>query len=102
MTSYRLPKDKINDFLTALGNCEVWAPVKKDAATLFELLEDVTSVSLDLQNQPVISKKAIFPQNEPLFNYDRSGVVTETDLSATRYWWGLPVLTPLSTAFALP
>jgi ferredoxin len=82
MTSYRLPKDKINDFLSALSDYEVWAPVKKDSATLFDRLEDVTTLSLDLENQPVISKKVVFPQNEPLFSYDRKGTVTETDLNA--------------------
>ena len=84
MTSYRLPKDKINDFITALEDYEVWAPVKKGAATLFDRLDDVTAVSLDLENQPVISKKAVFPQNEPLFSYDRNGTVTEADLTAAR------------------
>ena len=80
MTSYRLPKDKLPDFLSALSDFEVWAPVKKGTATLFDRLDDVTAVSLDLENQPVISKKAVFPQNEPLFSYDRKGTVTEADL----------------------
>ena len=82
MTTYRLPKDKINEFLTSLSDYEIWAPVKKGPATLFDRLDDLKDVDLDLENQPVISKKAIFPQNEPLFSYDRKGTVTETDLNA--------------------
>jgi ferredoxin len=84
MTTYRLPKDKLHDFLSALSDYEIWAPAKKDTATLFDRLEDVTTVSLDLENQPVISKKAVFPQSEPLFFYDRKGTVTETDLEARK------------------
>ena len=82
MTTYTLPKDKIPEFLSALSDYEIWAPVKKGPATLFDRLDDLKAVDLDLENQPVISKKAIFPQNEPLFSYDRKGTVTETDLNA--------------------
>ena len=82
MTYYLLPKDKINDFLAALADSEVWAPVKKEGVTLFEPLKDVAHLPLDLKNQPVLSKKALFPQNELLFTFDRKGTVTEADLAA--------------------
>ena len=77
MATYTLPKEKLPDFLSALGEFEIWAPVKKDTSTLFEVIKDPAAVSLDLQNQPVISKKAIFPQTELLFSYDMKGAVTE-------------------------
>ena len=84
MTMYSLPKDKLPDFLSALSAYQVFAPVKKDTITLFEVIEDCNNVSLDLQNQPVISKKALFPQTEVLFSYDMKGAVTEADLRDTR------------------
>ena len=70
--------------MSALTDYEIWAPVKKGPATLFDRLDDLKDVSLDLENQPVISKKAVFPQNEPLFSYDRTGTVTEPDLNARK------------------
>ena len=73
MTTYSLPKEKLPDFLNALSEYEIWAPVNKDTSTLFEVIEDCNNVSLDLQNQPVISKKAVFPQTELLFSYDMKG-----------------------------
>jgi ferredoxin len=83
MTTYSLPKEKLPDFLNALSEFEIWAPVKKDTATLFEVIEDCTNISLDLHNQPVISKKAIFPQTEPLFSYDMKGGITGPDFGNT-------------------
>ena len=82
MTCYTLPKDKINDFLNALDEYEVWAPVKKDATVLFEPVEDCKDISPDLRDQPIISKKAIFPQTETLFSYDRKGTLKEEDVEA--------------------
>jgi ferredoxin len=84
MTTYTLPKDKLPDFLSALSDYEIWAPVKKGPATLFDRLDDLKDVDLDLENQPVISKKAVFPQSEPLFTYDRKGEVTEPDLDSRK------------------
>ena len=84
MTTYSLPKDKINEFLTSLSDHEVWAPVQKDTATLFEVIDDCSNISLDLENQPVISKKAIFPQTELLFSYDTKGSITEPAIQNTK------------------
>ncbi|MDX1777688.1 MAG: 4Fe-4S dicluster domain-containing protein [Thermodesulfobacteriota bacterium] len=83
MTTYSLPKDKLPDFLSALSDFEIWAPVKKDTSTLFEVIKDSANVSLDLQNQPVISKKAIFPQTELLFSYDMKEGITEPYIKGT-------------------
>ncbi len=85
MTTYSLPKEKLPDFLNALSDFEIWAPVQKDTSTLFEVIGDPANAPLNLENQPVISKKAIFPQTEPLFSYDMKGTITEPDIPNTKH-----------------
>ena len=78
MDSYILQKEKLNDFLDSLKGYEIWAPVQKDATTLFKVIKEFQNISLDLNHQPIISKSAIFPQTEPLFTFDHDASVKET------------------------
>ncbi|MEE8380523.1 MAG: 4Fe-4S dicluster domain-containing protein [Thermodesulfobacteriota bacterium] len=84
MNSFILQKDKLQDFLDSLHECQIWAPVKRGTATTFELTKDLKDISLDLKKQVVVSKSAIFPQTEPLFTFDRNGTPKETDLAEPR------------------
>ena len=77
MDSYVLPKEKLNDFLDSLKEYDIWAPIQKDATTLFEVIKDFQNITLDLNHQPVISKSAVFPQTEPLFTFDKDDAVKE-------------------------
>lgn len=78
MNAYILQKEKLTDFLESLKEYEVWAPVQKDATTLFEVIRDFQNISLDLNHQAVISKSAVFPQTETLFTFDHHAAVKET------------------------
>ena len=80
MDSYILQKEKLNNFLDSLKEYEIWAPVQKDATTLFQVIRDFQDISLDLNHQPIISKSAVFPQTEPLFTFDNDAAIKETSL----------------------
>jgi sulfhydrogenase subunit beta (sulfur reductase) len=77
MEHFLLEKNRLNEFLSALRNYEVLAPVKKDGLTVFELITNPNEVVLDLKNQPNSPKRAIFPQTEILFVFDKSNAAKE-------------------------
>ena len=81
MDSYILQKDKLIDFLVLLKEHPIWAPVQRDDTTLFEIIDDLKNISLDLQHQPVIPKSAVFPQTETLFTFDRGASPRAIDLT---------------------
>ena len=79
MASYLLPRDKLNSFLAALDRFQVWAPVNRDGSCAFEPVSGrLDAVEIDVQRQPLPAKKAVFPQTETFFTFDRSGVPQET------------------------
>lgn len=79
-----LQKEKLNDFLASLNEYQIWAPVQRVTTTIFEVIKDFQNISLDLKNQAVVSKSAVFPQTEPLFNFEINGPPKETDLEEKR------------------
>lgn len=83
MSSYLLPREKLKSFLASLDRFQVWAPVTRNGSCGFEPLgERLNDAEIDLQNQPLPPKKAVFPQTESLFTFGRNGVPLETDLSS--------------------
>ena len=84
MDSYILQKEKLNDFLASLNEYQIWAPVQRDTTTIFEAINDPQDISLDLKSQALLSKRAIFPQTEPLFTFERNGTPKETDLAGMK------------------
>ncbi len=69
MSSYILPREKLNLFLASLDGFQVLAPVTRDGSCSFEPVSGrLDSVEIDLQHQPLPAKKAVFPQTETLFH----------------------------------
>ena len=77
MEHFLLAKDRLNEFLSALRNYEVFAPRRKDDLTVFELIANPQEAILDLKHQPHPPKRVIFPQTEILFVLDKSNAVKE-------------------------
>lgn len=77
MEGFILPKDRLNDFLNALRNYELFAPVRKDGVTVFEPITNPQEALLDLVNQPHPPKRLIFPQTEVLFTFDKNDAIKE-------------------------
>jgi ferredoxin len=83
MSSYLLPREKLNSFLAALDRFQVWAPVSREGSFAFEMVSGkLDSVEIDLQHQPLPPKKAVFPQTENFFTFGRDGIPQEADLNA--------------------
>ena len=77
MEHFLLAKDKLNEFLSALRNYEVLAPVRREGLTVFELISNPQEAVLDLKNQPHPPKRLIFPQTEILFVFDKNNAIKE-------------------------
>lgn len=77
MEGFILPKDRLNDFLNALRNYELFAPVRKDGVTVFDPISSPQEAVLDLMNQPHPPKGLIFPQTEVLFSFDKNNAIKE-------------------------
>lgn len=77
MEHFLLAKDKLNEFLSSLRNYEVFAPVRKDGLTVFELITNPQEAMIDLKNQPHPPKRLIFPQTEILFVFDKNNAIKE-------------------------
>lgn len=80
MKSFILPKDRLKDFLKALGGYDLLAPVKQGDITAFEHITKPEEAVLDLKNQPLPPKKIIFPQTETLFSFDKKNAIREPEL----------------------
>jgi ferredoxin len=77
MERFILSKDAVKDFLSALRNYELFAPISKDGITVFESVTNPQEAVLDLINQPHPPKRLIFPQTEVLFTFDKNNAIKE-------------------------
>ena len=82
MASYLLPREKLNLFLAALERCQLWVPLRREGRCIFEPTADPGSIFPDLQQQPVTAKRAVFPQTELLFTFDKKSGVKGDDLES--------------------
>ena len=92
MKSSTLPKDKLTDFLKALENYDLFAPVRREDAAVFEPITDLEKVKIDLKNQSLPPKRSIYPQTESLFTFDnKKGAIKEgeTEPKKERVVFGL-------------
>ena len=74
MDSFVLDDDRLREFLSALRDYTLWAPLQKDGLTLFKAISDPADLTLDMKGQVRVPKTAVFPQTEPLFTFDRKGI----------------------------
>jgi len=77
MEHFLLEKNRLNEFLSALRNYEVFAPVRKVGLTVFELITNPKEAMLDLKNQPQSPKRFIFPHSEILLVFDKNNAAKE-------------------------
>jgi len=77
MECHILSKDKVKDFLNALGNYELVAPLTRNGVTAFEPIANPQEAELDLINQPHPPKRFIFPQTEVLLTFDKANKAKE-------------------------
>ena len=78
MDNMKLPKDKVGDFLTKLGNEKVYAPQVVEGGSRFAPLSGKGSPDFSLSNTKVPAKSLFYPQTETLYRYN----VGETDMGA--------------------
>lgn len=69
METLLLAKDKLKDFLKSVNSDHLMAPVKKNGRTSFEVIENLDTAELNLDDYTATIKKAAFPQSETLFAY---------------------------------
>lgn len=84
MERYSLKKDSLRELFKVFKDYELFAPVRRGEATLFELVSDPDGVALDLEHQPLPAKKIILPQTEVLFSFDKKGTPKEPDFRGTQ------------------
>ena len=85
MEKFILPKEKLIDFLKALGNYDLFAPVRKDGVTAFTRVNDIDGAPLDLKNQPLPPKGGMYPQTESLFTFDnKTNVMRESEMNPNK------------------
>ncbi len=73
MEQFILNKDRLNDFLKSFTGKTLIAPVKQEEKTAFEIVDDLDSAMLDLQNYSATIKKCVFPQTETIFSFSNMG-----------------------------
>jgi len=64
-----LPKDKLNDWLVALNEYDLFAPTRNDDTVLFSRLKDPDEIVLDAKST-MSPKGLLLPQTETLFKYN--------------------------------
>jgi len=69
METFVLQKDKLKDFLKALGDVCLLAPVKDAGKTQFCDVRNIDEVELDLNDYTATTKKVMFPQTETMFAF---------------------------------
>jgi sulfhydrogenase subunit beta (sulfur reductase) len=69
METLVLQKDKLKDFLKALGDVCLLAPVTDTGKTQFCEVSDIDEVELDLNDYTATTKKVMFPQTETMFAF---------------------------------
>ncbi len=66
-----LKKENLTGFLKALNASRLIAPIAKKGKTNFEVVADLGSITLDLNDYIASPKKVIFPQTETLFAFKK-------------------------------
>lgn len=85
MEKFILQKEKLIDFLKALGNYDLFAPVRKDGVTVFARVNNIDGATFDLKNQPLPPKKGMYPQTESLFTFDnKTNAMNESEMIPTK------------------
>jgi len=69
METLVLQKDKLKDFLKALGDVRLIAPVVEKGRTQFCEVADIDATELDLDDYSATTKKVMFPQTETMFAF---------------------------------
>jgi ferredoxin len=69
METLVLQKDKLKDFLKALGDVHLVAPIKDAGKTQFCEVDDIDEAELDLDDYTATTKKVMFPQTETMFAF---------------------------------
>ncbi len=69
MDTLLLQKDKLKDFLKALGDVLLVAPIKDAGKTQFCEVDDIDEAKLDLDDYIATTKKVMFPQTETMFAF---------------------------------
>ena len=85
MEKFILPKEKLIDFLKALENYDLFAPVRREEVTIFSKVSNIEGVTLDLKNQPLPPKGVLYPQTESLFTFDnKTKAISESETIPTK------------------
>ncbi len=71
MDTVILKKENLIGFLKSLNAARLIAPAAKKGTTSFEVIDDLSSVTLDLNDYMASPKKAVFPQTETLFAFKK-------------------------------
>ena len=69
METLVLHKDKLKDFLKALGDVRLVAPVNVTGKTQFCEVGDIDAAELNLDDYTAATKKIMFPQTETMFAF---------------------------------
>lgn len=77
MDSMILSKEKMKDFVAALGQYKLYAPQKEGETLRFSLLGEEDVPELDFSNTTVPPKDVVFPQTETLYQYELGGTDME-------------------------
>ncbi len=70
MDSIKLKKEKMKDFIAALGQYKLYAPQKTGETLRFSLLGEGDVPELEFSNTTVPPKDVVFPQTETLYSYE--------------------------------
>jgi len=92
METQLLKKERLKDFLKALGGVRLIAPVAGGAKTQFCEVADIDAAEFDLDDYTATTKKVMFPQNETMFAFrsiDGGVAVEETAVPAKTVVFGI-------------
>ncbi len=70
MKQFKIKKSKAQNFYKELLKFKLIAPVKIDELINFDIINDITSITLDFTNSIVPPKKFLFPQTQTLFKFE--------------------------------
>lgn len=82
MGDLKFAKDKLADVVSALSDCQVFAPVVAGDVPRFQRVDDPSKVSLDFDNTTVPPKELMFPETETLFRFRLGGDEVDPPLPA--------------------
>ncbi len=86
METLLLEKNRLKDFLKALGDVSLIAPVAEKGRTQFCEVADIDAAELDLNDYTATTKKVMFPQTETMFAFRSvaGGVAVEEPVSVPK------------------